>query len=271
MPNPRGGFLERTGDGAGVAHGSDAGHDRLWAERGTGGDKAGPAGPASSASAPATAAPRPASAPIEKIQVSFASISAVYTPFLIAMDKGYLAEDGLEIEMIHVGGGVGTPALFRARCSTARRPPRRSSAILKGAPLKVIYTNADRAGYDLWTSAPDVRTLSDLIGKSIGIQSRGDTMEIEARMVLQQNGIDHNAVGYVAMGVGNQRLVSLQMGDRRRRARDVGHGGGPGSGVTGRILADLRKDVQMLYMGVATSDQSYASAASGCGASCERR
>lgn len=206
--------------------------------------------------APAAAGARPAAGPLEKLQVSFASVSAVYTPFLIAMDKGYFAEDGLEIEMVHVGGGVATPALIAGEVQYSTSAATSVSAILKGAPLKVIYTNADRAGYDLWTSAADVRTLRDLVGKAIGIQTRGDTMEIAARMVLQQNGIDHNAVNYVAMGVGPQRLVSLQQGtvpaailgtSDTVEMRDAG--------VTGRILADLRKDVQMLYTGAATSDQ----------------
>jgi NitT/TauT family transport system substrate-binding protein len=219
---------------------------------------AGTAAEATPAARSAAGEARPADTPrpLEKLQVSFASVSAVYTPFLIAMDKGYYAEDGLEIEMVRVGGGVATPALISGETQYSTSAATSVSAILKGAPLKVIYTNADRAGYDLWTSAPDVQTLRDLVGKAIGIQSRGDTMEIAARMVLQQNGIDHNAVNYVAMGVGNQRLVALQNGtipaavlgtSDTVEAREAG--------ISGRIVADLRKDVQMLYTGVATSDQ----------------
>jgi NitT/TauT family transport system substrate-binding protein len=221
------------------------------------GDRGAAAPAAAQATADGAAIPaRPTAGPLEKLQVSFASVSAVYTPFLIAMDKGYFAEDGLEIEMIHVGGGVGTPALIAGEIQYSTSAATSVSAILKGAPLKVIYTNADRAGYDLWTSWPDIHTLRDLIGQTIGIQTRGDTMEIAARMVLQQHGIDHNAVNYLAMGVGPQRLVSLQQGtvpaavlgtSDTVEMREAG--------VTGHILADLRKDVQMLYTGAATSDR----------------
>jgi ABC-type nitrate/sulfonate/bicarbonate transport system substrate-binding protein len=188
--------------------------------------------------------------------VSFASVSAVYTPFLIAMDKGYFAEQGLEIEMVHVGGGVATPALISGELPYSTSAATSVSAILKGAPLKVVYTNADRAGYDLWTSSPDVHTLRDLVGKAIGIQTRGDTMEIAARMVLQLNGIDHNAVNYIAMGVGNQRLVSVQQGTVPAAILGTSDTAELRAlGVSGRILADLRKDVQMLYTGLATSDK----------------
>jgi len=221
------------------------------AERGTA-----PAAPAGAVPAPGSGAPAAAPPPLEKLQVSFASVSAVYTPHLIAMDKGYYAEEGLEIEMVRVGGGVGTPALISGELQYSTSAATSVSAILKGAPLKVIYTNADRAGYDLWTSAPDVTTLADLVGKAIGIQSRGDTMEIAARMVLQQHGIDHNAVSYIAMGVGSQRMVAIENGSVPAailgtsdtvEVREAG--------VSGRILADLRKEVQMLYTGAVTSDQ----------------
>ena len=214
--------------------------------------------PAANATAPAsTSASQAAPAgPPEKLPVSFASVSAVYTPFLIAMDKGYFAEQRLEIEMMHVGGGVATPALIAGEIPYSTSAATSVSAILKGAPLKVIYTNADRAGYDLWTSSPDVQSLRDLVGKAIGVQTRGDTMEIAARMVLQLNGIDHNSVNYIAMGVGNQRLVSLQQGTVPAAILGTSDTAElQTAGISGRILADLRKDVQMLYTGLATSDK----------------
>jgi ABC-type nitrate/sulfonate/bicarbonate transport system substrate-binding protein len=81
-------------------------------------------------------------------------------------------------------------------------------------------------------------------------------MEIESRLTFLKYGLDPNTVSFNAMGVGNQRLVSLQQGtvpaailgtSDTAELREAG--------VSGRILADLRKDVQMLYTGVATSDQ----------------
>src|SRR4051812_23423453 len=44
VPNPRGGFLERTRNGASVAHHGDAGRGRLWAECGAGGGQSGTRG-----------------------------------------------------------------------------------------------------------------------------------------------------------------------------------------------------------------------------------
>jgi ABC-type nitrate/sulfonate/bicarbonate transport system substrate-binding protein len=100
-----------------------------------------------------------------------------------------------------------------------------------------------------------VTSLADLVGKSVGVQSRGDTMEIETRMVLKQRGIDPNAVGYTAVGVGGQRVAAL--GANAVAAAIVT----PNEAVEmrdllpqGRLLANIREEVRMLYMGVATTD-----------------
>ncbi|HLH21647.1 MAG TPA: ABC transporter substrate-binding protein [Chloroflexota bacterium] len=212
-----------------------------------------PAAPA--AAAPAAAAPA-SPPPAETIRVTFASDSAVYAPHFIAIEKGYYQEEGIEMEMISAGGGAGTPALISGDVQYSTSAASSLSAMLKGAPLKVIYTNADRPGYELRSTSPDVRTLADLVGKSIGVHSRGDSNEVAARIVLQQQGVDPNAVTYTPLGGGSARLVAFE--SRAVAAvvlstsdvvqlRDVLS--------NGHLLSDMRREVQMLYTGLATSDQ----------------
>ncbi len=206
------------------------------------------------AAAPATQAPaRPAQ--VEQIKVAFAADSAIYAPHFISIEKGYLAEEGLEMEMIRAGGGVATPALVSCEIHYSTSAASSVSASMKGAPIKVIYTNADRPGYELWSSSPDIRTLQDLVGKTVAIQSRGDTMEIATRMVLMKHGIDPDSVVYSAMGVGAQRLAAVQQGTvaaavlgtadvvQLKESLPKGH-----------LLSDRKQEAQMLYTGVATSD-----------------
>jgi NitT/TauT family transport system substrate-binding protein len=208
-----------------------------------------PAGPA--AQAPAQPPP------VETIRISFASDSAVYAPFFIAIEKGYLREEGLEMDMLKAGGGVATPALISGDIQYSTSAASSVSATLKGAPLKVVFTNSDHPGYELWSSSDSIRTMADLVGQSIAVQSRGDTMEIAARLALQQRGIDPDSVTYVATGFGSaQRIAALQTGSAGAailgiadvvQLRDAG--------PTGHRLANIRDEVQMLYTGLATSDQ----------------
>jgi NitT/TauT family transport system substrate-binding protein len=209
----------------------------------------------SGASPPAQAATE--SPPIETVKISFASDSAVYAPFFIAIEKGYLREEGLEMEMIKAGGGAATPALISGDIQYSTSAASSVSATLKGAPLRVVYTNSDRPGYELWSSADGIRTLADLVGQSIAVQSRGDTMEIAARLDLQQHGIDPDSVSYVAAGYGSaQRIATLQTGSAAAAILGIAdvvqvRNAGP----TGHRLSNIRDEVQMLYTGLATSDQ----------------
>lgn len=192
----------------------------------------------------------------EKIKVSFASDSAVYGPHFIAIQKGYYAEEGIEMEMVRAGGGVATPALISGDLQYSTSAASSLSAILKGAALKVVYTNADRPGYELWSSSPEVKTLADLKGKSIGVQSRGDTMELSVRMLLAKHGIDPNSVSYTPLGVGGARLAAIKSGSIAAAILGIGDTVQLKDSLPkGHKLADIRKEVQMLYTGVATSDK----------------
>jgi ABC-type nitrate/sulfonate/bicarbonate transport system substrate-binding protein len=130
-------------------------------------------------------------------------------------------------------------------------------AIMKGAPLKVIYTNADRSTQQLW-AAPDIKTLDDLKGKSIGVSSRGDSNELTVRMLLNQKHLDQSAIAYTAVGSSSGAMAALLSG--AVPAAVVGGNTVPQlekSGYKGHVLYDLLQ-VQLLYNGLATSDKELA-------------
>jgi NitT/TauT family transport system substrate-binding protein len=192
----------------------------------------------------------------DRIRVSFASDSAVYGPHFIAMERGYYAEEGIDMELVRAGGGVATPALISGELQYSTSAASSLSAILKGAALKVIYTNADRPGYELWSSSPDIKTLTDLKGKSIGIQTRGDTMEISVRMVLAKHGIDPNSVSYTPLGYGATRLAAIRSGAIPSAILGISDTVQLKDSIAkGHRLANIRKEIQMLYTGVATSER----------------
>ncbi len=213
--------------------------------------------PAAPASPPSASAPAASGKPLEKIKVSFASDSAQYAPHFIATDKGYYAAEGLDIEMVSAGGGIATPALISGDVAYSTSASSTIGAIIKGAPLKVIYTNVDRPGYELWTNSPDIKTIADVSGKSIGIQTRGDTFEVAMDIFLKQHGMDPSAVSYTPLGTGNQRLAAIQSGSMQLALLGVADAVElqQAGANKARKLADLKQDVQMLYTGVATSDK----------------
>jgi NitT/TauT family transport system substrate-binding protein len=201
------------------------------------------------------AAPVPAK-PAEHMKVSYPALSASIAPLLIAIDKGYYAAEGLELELIKAGGGVSTPALIAGEVPYTTSSGSAISAIIGGAPLKVIYTTEDRPGYELWTTDPGIKSVADIKGKTVAIQTRGDTNEIAMNLLLKNNGLAANAVGYIATGSPENSVAALQSGAvplaimGASNAHQYVEGGGKG-----KLLVDLKKDVHMVYTGLATSDK----------------
>src|SRR5262249_1419593 len=217
-----------------------------------------PAPPTAAAAPAATTVAAAAPPPPEQIRVSFAADGAVYAPHFIALEKGYYAEAGIEMEMVRAGGGAATPALISGEIQYSTSAGTSLSAMVKGAPLKVVYTNSDRSFDELWTTTPGVRTLQDLVGKSVGIQTRGDTTEIESRLMFMKDGIDPNTVSLNALGVGNQRLAALEAGvipAAVLATPEVVLLKETGAGPRAQRVADFRNEIRMLYTGLATHDQ----------------
>jgi ABC-type nitrate/sulfonate/bicarbonate transport system substrate-binding protein len=128
------------------------------------------------------------------------------------------------------------------------------SAMLRGAEIKVIYTNIDRPGYQLWSGHGEIKQLKDLVGKRVGVTSRGDTQELSVRLLLRKYGIDANAVAYVPVGFGAQRLAALQAGS----VDAVPLGAGDFAQLKqpkGHMLGDTEKEIRFAYVGLAVSSR----------------
>ena len=178
---------------------------------------------------------------------------ALFAPFFIAVEKGYLQEENLELELSTAGGSAATAALLSGDIDFGGSAATAMNAALTGAPIKVVYSGSDRPLSELWANVADLRTLADLPGKAIGVISRADTNEIALRLALGQQGLDPDSVTYVAVGVGGQRIAAIQA-----------------AAVAGAVLqstevaelqeavpqahrvADLKEAVQMLMGGLAT-------------------
>src|SRR6266700_3351794 len=59
------------------------------------------------------------------------------------------------------------------------------SAALRGGPVKIIYTNQSRPTYKLLSNKPEIKTLQDLIGKKIAINTFGDTGHLSTLLLLK--------------------------------------------------------------------------------------
>jgi ABC-type nitrate/sulfonate/bicarbonate transport system substrate-binding protein len=194
------------------------------------------------------------SAAKEKTRFSVAAVTASYMDEFVAIEKGYHRDEGLAVEMIRAGGGIATQALMAGDLHFSTSAGSALSAMLRGAEIKVVYTNIDRPGYQLWSGHGDIKQLKDLVGKRVGVTSRGDTQELSVRLLLRKYGIDANSVAYVPVGFGAQRLAALQAGS----VDAVPLGAGDFAQLKqpkGHMLGDTEKEIRFAYVGLAVSSR----------------
>src|ERR1044071_7913338 len=190
----------------------------------------------------------------EKVRFSVAAVTGSYMDEFVAIEKGYHRDEGLSVEMIRAGGGIATQALIAGDLHFSTSAGSALSAMLRGAEVRVIYTNIDRPGYQLWSAQSEIKTLKDLVGKKIGVTSRGDTQELSVRLLLRKHGIDANSVVYIPVGFGATRLVALQTGTVD--AAPLGAGDfAQLKQPKGHMLGDTEKEIRFAYVGLAVSSR----------------
>ncbi|MGZ8464217.1 MAG: ABC transporter substrate-binding protein [Candidatus Binatia bacterium] len=190
----------------------------------------------------------------DKVRFSVAAVTGSYMDEFVVIEKGYHREEGLTVEMIRAGGGIATQALISGDLHFSTSAGSALSAMLRGAEIKVIYTNIDRPGYQLWSGHGDIKQLKDLRGKRVGVTSRGDTQELSVRLLLRKYGIDANSVSYMPVGFGAQRLAALQAGS----VDAVPLGAGDFAQLKqpkGHMLGDTEKEIRFAYVGLAVASK----------------
>ena len=189
----------------------------------------------------------------EKIRFSVAAVTASYMDEFVAIEKGYHRDEGFSVEMIRAGGGIATQALIAGDLHFSTSAGSALTAMLRGAEIKVVYTNIDRPGYQLWSAQPAIKNLKDLIGKRVGVTSRGDTQELSVRLLLRKHGID--AIPSCTRGRlwrGTPRCPAN--GHRRCRAIGCWYFAQLKQ-PKGHMLGDTEKEIRFAYVGLAVPNR----------------
>jgi NitT/TauT family transport system substrate-binding protein len=193
---------------------------------------------------------------LDSIKVNYVEPAPYYAPLFLAIDKGYFAEEGITAELVQAGGGVATPALLAGDLDFSTSGSVAISAILKGAKLKVLFVTSDRPAFELWAQ-PEIKTIEDLAGKPVGIISRGDTSEIAMRYYLVKHNHPGDFVAYTPLGTGTGRLAGIASGAYAAALLGVNEMSelkASGKFQTQHQLADMTKDVRMVFSGLAAND-----------------
>jgi NitT/TauT family transport system substrate-binding protein len=194
------------------------------------------------------------SARAEEVSVSYATFTASYMDHLVAFERGYFTEEGLTLNRITVGGGIATQTLVANKLDFSSSGSSAMGAAIRGGPVKVVYTNLSRPAYKLVTNKPEIRTMQDLIGRKIAINTHGDTGHLATLLLLKKHNIDPKSVLFIAVRSNDAKLPAFLAGAVDAAPLTAGEITKIGSDK-GRIFADFRTEIQMVYTGVAVSNR----------------
>jgi NitT/TauT family transport system substrate-binding protein len=147
----------------------------------------------------------------EPIKITIPTYTPADGAYFAALQKGYFAAEGLDVEFVFTGGGVATPAIISGTVDGSASGSASLSAILRGAALRIVLVFTASPAYQVWAQ-PDIHTLADLKGKPVGVNTRGDTFEIAMRLALQAAGLSPDSVGYTPVGFGSNVSAAFDSG-----------------------------------------------------------
>ncbi len=178
-----------------------------------------------------------------------------YAMYWVAADKGYYAAENLDVDVVVAGGGVATPALLSGDAQFTGSPGAAIPAILKGAPLKLVFVTQDHPAYQLWASDPAIKTLQDLKGRQIGVITRGDSTEAATRRALIAAGVDPATVAFTGMSMPGARASAILTGALPAAALTFDNVATVENSGKAHLLVDISETVQMVVGGAVTSDR----------------
>lgn len=153
-----------------------------------------------------------AEAGAQKVRVALPDISMSLIAFLVAKEKRYYQEEGLDVELIKVSAPVANLALIAGNVEFGSAGASAIPSILRGAPLQFLFHTYQKPLYWLYSlpSVPDVKALK---GKRIGVSGLGSGPDLLLREVLPKYGLDAGReVTIMALGAGTARFASLKAG-----------------------------------------------------------
>ncbi len=124
----------------------------------------------------------------------------VHAPMHVAKDLGLFKQEGVDIELVELEGGVKTYRAMLANSADIASASGPFSIVgrAKGAPSKVILANSPKLESSMVVQKT-IKTLADLKGKKIGIQQPGGFADVLSRGVLREAKVDPKDVSFVSI------------------------------------------------------------------------
>ena len=152
-------------------------------------------------------------APLEKINVSYGSISGTQSPVWVAKEKGLFEKQGLDVNLVYIPGGPrSVMAMLGGSVQFVIHSAMPSlEAYIGGADTLLIGTSMNHLDHYL-VVPPGISDPQDLRGKIIGVSAVGSLTDVALREALRLNGLSEREVTILGAGDLSARIGALRTG-----------------------------------------------------------
>jgi len=149
---------------------------------------------------------------VEKIRIGVPELNAQFLPLALAEKQGYFKEDGLQGEIIRINPTVALAALVSGELDYWTVIGNSVGAIIQGAPLRVLACYVPGSPSAL-IARPEFKSVQELRGKAIGLNTSGGALESTARLIFKHFGLDPDKeIKFLPLGTNERRFSAMKQG-----------------------------------------------------------
>jgi ABC-type nitrate/sulfonate/bicarbonate transport system substrate-binding protein len=149
---------------------------------------------------------------VDKVKIGVPELNAQFLPLALGEKRGFFREDGLQGEVIRINPTVALAALVGGELDYWTVIGNSVGAAIQGAPLRVLACCVPGSASAL-IARPEFKTVQDLRGKAIGLNTSGGALESMGRLIFKHFGVDPDKeIKFLPLGTNERRFSSMKQG-----------------------------------------------------------
>ena len=147
---------------------------------------------------------------LDRIRIAVSNPNMPNLTAAMAQKRGFFKDENLEVEIIRMNPNVAITALATGDVDYCQLFGAVVGGAIAGLPVRIVGGYLDNWPMTL-IAQPELKTLKELRGKTLGISSFGATPDVAARLMIKQAGVDPDKeIKILALGSDAARLTALK-------------------------------------------------------------
>lgn len=126
---------------------------------------------------------------LDDLLISYAGPSITFLPAEVARQRGFFREQNLDVKLLLTRTEVDRAALASGNLHYTLRAGSSFVSAARGLPVRIVFLGTTKPFWGL-VVRPEIKSVSELKGKSMGVPGLLGAQQISAKFILKQSGLD---------------------------------------------------------------------------------